>query len=64
VFTDDILSQSAADILTLYRSKWISPVEVLTATLDRIDRLGRLYNAFVLIDRDIPPACEMHQQAG
>ena len=48
---DDILSRSATDILSLYRSKQVSPVEVLTATLDRIDRLDRFYNAFVMIDR-------------
>ena len=50
--TDDILSRSTEDIVALYRSKRVSPVEVLTATLDRIDRLDRLYNAFVMIDRD------------
>jgi hypothetical protein len=44
VLTDDILSRSAADIVTLYRSKRLSPVDVLTAMLDRIDRLDRLYN--------------------
>jgi aspartyl-tRNA(Asn)/glutamyl-tRNA(Gln) amidotransferase subunit A len=49
---DDILSRSAADLIALYRSKRVSPVEVLTATLDRIDRLDRLYNAFALIDRE------------
>ena len=49
---DDILSRSAADIVALYRSKRVSPVEVVTATLDRIDRLDRLYNAFVMIDRE------------
>jgi aspartyl-tRNA(Asn)/glutamyl-tRNA(Gln) amidotransferase subunit A len=48
---DDILSRSATDILSLYRSKQVSPVEVLTATFDRIDRLDRFYNAFVMIDR-------------
>ena len=64
MLTDDILSRSAADIVTLYRSKRLSPVDVLTAMLDRIDRLDRLYNAFVVIDRDIPPARKMHQQAG
>jgi len=52
VLADDILSRSAADIIALYRSKRISPVEVLTATLDRIDRLDRLYNAFVMVDRE------------
>jgi len=48
---DDILSRSATDVLSLYRSKQVSPVEVLTATLDRIDRLDGFYNAFVMIDR-------------
>ena len=37
----------------LYRSKQVSPVEVVTATLDRIERLDRLYNAFVMVDRVI-----------
>ena len=48
---DEVLSRSAADIVALYRSREISPVEVLTATLDRIDRLDRIHNAFVVIDR-------------
>ena len=41
MLADDILSWSAADIVALYRSKRVSPVEVLTATLDRIDRGSR-----------------------
>lgn len=49
---DDVLSRSAADIIALYRSKQVSPVETMTATLDRIDRLNRLHNAFVMIDRE------------
>ena len=48
---DEVLSRSAADIVALYRSRGISPVEVLAATLDRIDRLDRIHNAFVMIDR-------------
>ena len=52
MLADDILSRSAAEIVALYRSKRVSPVEVLTATLDRIDRLDPLYNAFVMIDRE------------
>ena len=52
MLADDILSRSAADIVALYRSKRLSPVEVVTATIDRIDRLDRLYNAFVMIDRE------------
>lgn len=50
--TDDILSRSATDILSLYRTRQLSPVEVLTATIDRIDQLDPVYNAFVVIDRD------------
>ena len=52
MLADDILSRSAAEIVALYRSKRVSPVEVLTATLDRVDRLDPLYNAFVVIDRE------------
>ena len=52
MWADDILSRSAAEIVALYRSKRVSPVEVLTATLDRVDRLDPLYNAFVVIDRE------------
>ena len=50
--TDDVLSLSAADIIALYRSREISPVEVLAVALDRIDRLNPIYNAFVMIDRE------------
>ena len=49
---DEVLSRSAADIVALYRSREISPVEVLAATLDRIDRLDRIHNAFVIVDRE------------
>jgi len=49
---DEVLSRSAADIVALYRLREISPVEVLAATLDRIDRLDRIHNAFVMIDRE------------
>jgi aspartyl-tRNA(Asn)/glutamyl-tRNA(Gln) amidotransferase subunit A len=48
---DEVLSRSAADILALYRVRKISPVEVLAAALDRIDRLDHVHNAFVMIDR-------------
>ena len=52
MLADDVLSRSAADIVALYRSKRVSPVEVLTATLARLDRLNHLYNAFVVVDRE------------
>jgi aspartyl-tRNA(Asn)/glutamyl-tRNA(Gln) amidotransferase subunit A len=48
---DEVLSRLAADIVALYQSREISPVEVLAATLDRIDRLDHIHNAFVVIDR-------------
>jgi aspartyl-tRNA(Asn)/glutamyl-tRNA(Gln) amidotransferase subunit A len=48
----DVLSLSAADIIALYKSQEISPVEVITAALDRIERLNPIYNAFVMIDRE------------
>jgi aspartyl-tRNA(Asn)/glutamyl-tRNA(Gln) amidotransferase subunit A len=50
--TDDILSRPADDIVSLYRSKQLSPVDVLAATLDRIERLDHRYNAFVMVDRE------------
>lgn len=46
--TDDILSLSAAALLTHYRNRTLSPVEVTRAALDRIARLQPIYNAFVL----------------
>jgi aspartyl-tRNA(Asn)/glutamyl-tRNA(Gln) amidotransferase subunit A len=49
--TDDILERPAADIVALYRSKQVSPVEVLTATLNRIERMDPVYDAFVTLDR-------------
>src|SRR5579883_3294930 len=49
---EDILSCSAIEIVALYRSRQVSPVELLSATLDRIDRLDPLHNAFVMIDRE------------
>jgi hypothetical protein len=48
---NDVLSRSAAEIVALFRSKQVSPVEFLTATLDRVDRLNGSHNAFVVIDR-------------
>jgi Asp-tRNA(Asn)/Glu-tRNA(Gln) amidotransferase A subunit family amidase len=60
---DDILSRSAAEVVALYRSKQVSPVEVVTATLDRIERLDR---STVLSSWSIASLCErnMHQKAG
>jgi len=52
VLTGDVLSLSAAEIIALYKCREISPVEVLSAALDRIDRLNPIYNAFVTIDHE------------
>jgi hypothetical protein len=44
----------------------VAPVDFLTATLDRIDRLksSLQHSTFLVIDRDIPPAWKIHQQVG
>ncbi|WP_439817829.1 amidase [Zavarzinia sp. CC-PAN008] len=43
---------SATELLTAYRRRSLSPVEVTTALLDRIARLDRKVNAFCLVDHD------------
>jgi hypothetical protein len=48
--SDDILSLTATELVALYRTKQLSPVEVVIATLERIERLNPIYNAFVFID--------------
>jgi aspartyl-tRNA(Asn)/glutamyl-tRNA(Gln) amidotransferase subunit A len=51
--SDDTLSSlSATELIALYRSKQLSPVEVVTATVERIGRLNPIYNAFVVVDPD------------
>lgn len=44
--TDDILSHTAAQLIEAFRSKRLSPVEVVRAVLTRIERLQPVYNAF------------------
>ncbi|HZR03754.1 MAG TPA: amidase [Burkholderiales bacterium] len=46
--SENILSLCAAELLTHYRKRALSPVEVTRAALDRIHRLQPAYNAFVL----------------
>ena len=48
----DVLSLSAADLVERYRSKQLSPVEVIRAALDRIAQLQPTYNAFVLVGEE------------
>ena len=42
----------AAELLSRYGSKTLSPVEVVRAVLDRIDRYDGAVNAFCWVDRD------------
>lgn len=48
----DLTSYSATELLHLYRQKAVSPVEVTTQVLHRIEELNPLLNAFCLVDRD------------
>jgi aspartyl-tRNA(Asn)/glutamyl-tRNA(Gln) amidotransferase subunit A len=49
---DDIAYASAEDLLRLYRSKALSPVEAATAVLDHAEALQPKLNPFTVIDRD------------
>src|SRR4029077_5916289 len=46
--TDDIAFASATQLLALYRAKTLSPVEVMTETLRRLERYEGAVHAFVL----------------
>src|SRR5438067_7513210 len=50
--TDEIAFASAIGLLELYRAKKLSPVEVMTETLRRLERYEGAVNAFVLYDPD------------
>ena len=43
---------TAADLVALYRSRALSPVEVVSDVLARIERFNPVVNAFVLIDAE------------
>ena len=49
---DDIAFLSALELLDLYRGKSLSPVEVVSALLDRIEQFQPKLNAFIVVDRD------------
>jgi len=49
---NDLCALSATEILALYRKKKLSPVEVTRATLERIDQLNPVLNAFCYLDAD------------
>ncbi len=48
----DHTALSAAELIDAYRSKALSPVEVASAVLDRIQRLNQRVNAFAWLDAD------------
>ena len=50
--TDEIAFASATALLARYRAKKLSPVEVMTETLRRLERYEGAVNAFVLYDPD------------
>jgi aspartyl-tRNA(Asn)/glutamyl-tRNA(Gln) amidotransferase subunit A len=62
--SDDIAFASATELLEGYRSKAISPVETVTALLDRAEALQPKLNAFTLLDRDgaVAPARAAEQR--
>ena len=49
---DEIVLMSATQLLAHYREKSLSPVEVTTATLERIDTYQDVFNPFRIIDAD------------
>jgi aspartyl-tRNA(Asn)/glutamyl-tRNA(Gln) amidotransferase subunit A len=50
--TDDIAFMPATRLISLYRSKKLSPVDAAAETLRRLERLEGALNAFVLYDPD------------
>jgi aspartyl-tRNA(Asn)/glutamyl-tRNA(Gln) amidotransferase subunit A len=48
---DELCALSATELLALYRRKKLSPVEVARATLERIETLNPILNAFCLVDK-------------
>ncbi|MBV9814389.1 MAG: amidase [Alphaproteobacteria bacterium] len=49
---NEIVYSSAVELLELYRSKALSPVEAARLILDRLDALQPKINAFCVVDRD------------
>ena len=50
--SDDLCWLSAAELAALVRRKKVSPVEILSAVLDRIDKVNPRLNAYVLVEAD------------
>ena len=47
---NDLCSLSATELVSLYRSRKVSPVEATRAVLDRIEKLNPVLNAFCFLD--------------
>ncbi|MDZ4278493.1 MAG: amidase family protein, partial [Dehalococcoidia bacterium] len=50
--SDEVAFLSAAELLSAYRKRTLSPVEVAEAVLQRIDRLNPHLNAYLAIDHE------------
>jgi aspartyl-tRNA(Asn)/glutamyl-tRNA(Gln) amidotransferase subunit A len=61
--TDEIAFASGTRLLELYRAKMLSPVEVMTETLRRLERYEGSVNAFVLYDPDSAMAAARRSEA-
>jgi aspartyl-tRNA(Asn)/glutamyl-tRNA(Gln) amidotransferase subunit A len=61
--SNDISQLSASDLLRLYRRRELSPVEVASDALARIDRFEPAINAFVLVDKEGALAAARASQA-
>jgi aspartyl-tRNA(Asn)/glutamyl-tRNA(Gln) amidotransferase subunit A len=54
---------SAGELVTLYRSKKLSPVDVVKATLARIERFNPIVNAYCHLDADGAMAAARQSEA-
>jgi aspartyl-tRNA(Asn)/glutamyl-tRNA(Gln) amidotransferase subunit A len=61
--TDDFAYLSTAELLTQYADRSLSPVEVSTAQLDRIDRLNPRLNAFAQVTGEVAVAAAKRAEA-
>src|SRR5882724_3585654 len=50
--TRDLCFTPAVELARLYRARKVSPLEVMQAVLERLDRVNPVVNAFVTVDRE------------
>jgi len=50
--TRDLCFTPAVELTRLYRARRVSPLEVMQAVLERLDRVNPVVNAFVTVDRE------------